>query len=911
MSEQFATLAVGTLNATILAASNSLVLSSSQQAALFPTSGTFRIRIDNEIIAVGAVSGTMFLSLTRGTEGTTAADHAAGTPVISVLTAAALGGQSDAAWATPSLRTLGTGSQQAAPGTLAADIVFPEASGALGNSNGTSGNGNDDAAALNAALALSVGKTLWLTGKYRCGSQLVVPAGVEIHFATPNAALIKDYASTASFGNAFIVSQNRIVAATGATVTNGSPVLTGLSTTTGVLVGDLVAGAGIDAGSYVQSVDSSSQVTMTKNAFAAGSGVTINFSTKQNDIRITGNGSIYATSTAMTGILIGILGDRFHFENFNITCWAKADAISGGGDHWRGWNVTMTGSDGQLGTTGLRYQMGDGSVFGFLHIESGDDSLQYVPSGSSGSALFNQSITRCTYFGCTGSSAMARFMCVMNRAAGGPGGMSNYITDSEFIACRGFGNTRAVFVLNRDSSGDIDGITFQDCSVDTLNSQSQVFTGTTVANTGPGGVAQVTNLDTSQLSIGLTVAGPGMVGGPTIASIDTGNQITLTLAATVTGTNQTLTFGGYGQTVLVNRSSGTSPGVPYYSGVGALKNIYFRRLTVKNPIGTNTTVGTAGVGLQNIVVDNCNIPASSSANASAVNLIQTTTARVLGGQIDCGGYNLTGVVFGGSGNANSDSIIDGTRIIGVSNGQFGVNFSASAGGQMKGVRVEQFSGQTTAKAWKTTSSSSGILIRGNDFSQLSNSSKFLDQATDTTVGDHNLGDTTSYGSPYNANAPGGVGGPPLFVRRTSDSTTTNSSTVANDDTLTVAMGASDVWQIEVFLIVTASDTTADFKAGLSTPAGATGYWGAVGNTDSNLISWGTPAANTTPLGSNTTFGAIAAGTFNGVSYASYMGIVVGDGVHAGSITVQWAANTGGGTNVGLKAQSFMRCTRIA
>src|SRR5690242_10199248 len=86
-TEKFANAASTTLNGAILAADVSLVVAS---ATLFPTSGQFRILIGTEIIIVGAVSGTTFSSLTRGAEGTTAANHADTSAVVQVLTRAAL-----------------------------------------------------------------------------------------------------------------------------------------------------------------------------------------------------------------------------------------------------------------------------------------------------------------------------------------------------------------------------------------------------------------------------------------------------------------------------------------------------------------------------------------------------------------------------------------------------------------------------------------------------------------------------------------------------------------------------------------------------------------------------------------------------------------------------------------------------
>lgn len=75
-----------TLNGSITSGDLSLIVTS---ATGFPGGGNFRIRIDNEIILVTAVSGTTFTIL-RGQEGTSAAGHSNGATVNHYLTAGAL-----------------------------------------------------------------------------------------------------------------------------------------------------------------------------------------------------------------------------------------------------------------------------------------------------------------------------------------------------------------------------------------------------------------------------------------------------------------------------------------------------------------------------------------------------------------------------------------------------------------------------------------------------------------------------------------------------------------------------------------------------------------------------------------------------------------------------------------------------
>ncbi|MEZ5691795.1 MAG: prepilin-type N-terminal cleavage/methylation domain-containing protein [Rickettsiales bacterium] len=65
---------------------------------------------------------------------------------------------------------------------------------------------------------------------------------------------------------------------TGDTV-NNSAVISSISSTTSLAVGTLVSGTGIPAGARIISIDSSSQITISADATATGSGVTISYNT--------------------------------------------------------------------------------------------------------------------------------------------------------------------------------------------------------------------------------------------------------------------------------------------------------------------------------------------------------------------------------------------------------------------------------------------------------------------------------------------------------------------------------------------------------------------------------------------------------------------------------------------------------
>jgi len=83
MIEKFANFAVTTLSAAI--GTTAAATCSVTDPFSFPTSGGFRIKIDEEILIVTAVAGNVF-TVTRGAEGTVAVTHASGARVIHLLT---------------------------------------------------------------------------------------------------------------------------------------------------------------------------------------------------------------------------------------------------------------------------------------------------------------------------------------------------------------------------------------------------------------------------------------------------------------------------------------------------------------------------------------------------------------------------------------------------------------------------------------------------------------------------------------------------------------------------------------------------------------------------------------------------------------------------------------------------------
>ncbi|TIC78768.1 hypothetical protein [Nocardioides sp. GY 10127] len=170
------------------------------------------------------------------------------------------------------------------------------------------------------------------------------------------------------------------------------------------------------------------------------------------------------------------------------------------------------------------------------------------------------------------------------------------------------------------------------------------------------------------------------------------------------------------QDILVKRDNAT------YASVGAVKNVDFKRTRVTNPAGTTATVSVVG-SCSDITFEKPDMRAATGAT-SVIDLASVTTARVLGGRVDATGTTGGGVTVGTGGGANAaaDVTVDGTRIVGVPDGGYGVNLNAVAGASVVRTVMSEVSGATTAKAARIGSSSTKSAVVGNDFTAFTTAS---------------------------------------------------------------------------------------------------------------------------------------------------------------------------------------------
>lgn len=131
LPELFANNYATTLGTAIADGTTTTMTVAAGAPAALQGSGQFRVLVESEWMIVTAVGGSPFTSwtVTRGAEGSTAVAHANGVAVTHIVTSGAIGVLSDPVTATPGLRSLGSGAQQAMPGDTFTRAVSLTAAG--------------------------------------------------------------------------------------------------------------------------------------------------------------------------------------------------------------------------------------------------------------------------------------------------------------------------------------------------------------------------------------------------------------------------------------------------------------------------------------------------------------------------------------------------------------------------------------------------------------------------------------------------------------------------------------------------------------------------------------------------------------------------------------------------------------
>lgn len=168
------------------------------------------------------------------------------------------------------------------------------------------------------------------------------------------------------------------------------------------------------------------------------------------------------------------------------------------------------------------------------------------------------------------------------------------------------------------------------------------------------------------------------------------------------------------------------------------------------------------------------------------------------------------------------------------------------------------------------------------------------------VGTAKVSDRVSAGSTlYEGTSPNG-GATTVRVRKAADETVNNSATSQNDNELTFAIGPGEEWVGEVVLFVS-GDGTADFRAALSVPPGASALYANHGPRLADTIVIADPYATSGDLSN---MGAATTGALHVIRFS------VVNGSTAGSVTLQWAQRTATVADTTLKAGSYIEARRV-
>lgn len=174
--------------------------------------------------------------------------------------------------------------------------------------------------------------------------------------------------------------------------------------------------------------------------------------------RFWGTGTIGARSWATTGSIFCLRANDFVLD-VHIPCFADSRAIVLCGDDIVMRRPKVYGSPREINNGGLRFVGGKRFRAYDAYIVSGDDAMQFVPSGSDKDPFFNMDISDCWYIGGLAQSWHAKAMVwgLQRRVDGKmvPSGMTNSILRSGFIGVRGFGGKWALAGQNLSSSGTI------------------------------------------------------------------------------------------------------------------------------------------------------------------------------------------------------------------------------------------------------------------------------------------------------------------------------------------------------------------------------------------------------------------------------------------------------------------------
>lgn len=169
------------------------------------------------------------------------------------------------------------------------------------------------------------------------------------------------------------------------------------------------------------------------------------------------------------------------------------------------------------------------------------------------------------------------------------------------------------------------------------------------------------------------------------------------------------------------------------------------------------------------------------------------------------------------------------------------------------------------------------------------------------------GPTGAAGSNGSAGATGPTGATGFsghtLARKTATESLTSSTTVQADDHLVIAIGASEAWEFEAFILCTSTSTTPDIKYTFTAPAGATITWFSRTQNIANT----TVTDNAAITASGTT---LALGMAASATYVIRIRGFITNSTTAGNLQFEWAQNNSSATATDVLINSFLKAGKF-
>jgi hypothetical protein len=134
-----------------------------------------------------------------------------------------------------------------------------------------------------------------------------------------------------------------------------------------------------------------------------------------------------------------------------------------------------------------------------------------------------------------------------------------------------------------------------------------------------------------------------------------------------------------------------------------------------------------------------------------------------------------------------------------------------------------------------------------------------------------------------------------LVRKTADETVSNSTILQDDNDLFFAIGANEIWSVNLVVVLTSS-TVADFRGAITAPSGATGQWGRAGSNNYTALD-----------GSAYDFHSGQGAT----RVMVILDALVVNGVTAGNVRFQWAQDVAEVSDTKVLTNSYLVAYRVA